>query len=289
MSLNNKIISISILILVGLPLVVGVVGFQKYQAREEAKKKAIKPREEVNVTIIPGWTMRQVATDWVNKGFFKSEDEVYKLLGKPAYKYGGLGNAAPEISVKFPEASILKEKEKNASYEGFIFPDTYRVYKDAKPEDLLQKIFDNLEQKITPEMRMEISKQNKTFFEILTMASIVEKEAPDASSMAKVADIFWRRLNMNWALQSCATVNYITGKTTPAVSLDDTKIDSLYNTYKYRGLPPGPIANPSLTAIKAVIYPEKNDYWYFLSDDEGNIYYSKTLEQHNAYKARYLK
>jgi len=288
MSLNKKIISISILILFGLPLIVGVIGYQKYKA-QETEKNAIKPREEINVTIIPGWTLRQVASDWVKKGFVKNENEAYDILGEPTHKYGGLTNGAPDLATVFPEVSILKEKEKNASYEGFIFPDTYRVYKDAKPKDLLQKIFDNLEQKITPEMRVEIARQNKSFFEILTMASIVEKEAPDSSSMAKVADIFWRRFSMKWALQSCATVNYITGKTTPAVSLEDTQIDSPYNTYKYRGLPPGPISNPSLTAIKAVIYPEKNDYWYFLSDNEGNIYYSKTLEQHNTYKARYLK
>ncbi|HRY36570.1 MAG TPA: endolytic transglycosylase MltG [Candidatus Magasanikbacteria bacterium] len=289
MSFNNKILVLSIIVLIGIPFAVGIVGYQKYQEKEEAKKNALKPREEINVTIIPGWTLRQVASDWVKKGFLKKESEVYEILGEPARKYGGLGNNAPDLTVKFPEISILKEKEENSSYEGFIFPDTYRVYKDAKPEELLKKIFDNLEQKITAEMRAEMKKQGKSFFEILTMASIVEKEAPDATSMAKVADIFWRRLNMNWALQSCATVNYITGKTTPAVSLEETKIDSPYNTYKYRGLPPGPISNPSLTAIKAVIYPEKNDYWYFLSDNEGNIYYSKTLEQHNAYKARYLK
>ena len=289
MSLNNKIIVFSIFVLIGLPLAAGIVGYQKYQANEAAKKRMAPPREEVNITVIPGWTLRQVAADWVKKNFFKNQEEVYKLLGKPAYKYGGLGNGAPDLTVKFPELTILKEKEGNSSYEGFVFPDTYRVYKDATPEEILQKIFENMEEKITPEMRAEIKRQDKTFFEILTMASIVEKEAPDALSMAKVADIFWRRFNMKWALQSCATVNYITGKTTPAVSLADTQIDSPYNTYKYRGLPPGPIANPSLTAIKAVIYPEKNDYWYFLSDNQGNIYYSKTLEQHNYYKNKYLK
>lgn len=289
MSFNNKVLFISIIILLGLPLVVGIFGYQKHQANEAAKKKMAPPREEINITIIPGWTLRQVASDWVNKGLFGNEDDVYKFLGKPVYKYGGLGNSAPDLTELFPDFFILKEKEKNASYEGFIFPDTYRIYKDAKPEEILRKIFDNLEKKITLEMREEIKKQNKTFFEILTMASIVEKEAPDALSMAKVADIFWRRLNTKWALQSCATVNYVTGKTTPAISLQDTQIDSLYNTYKYRGLPPGPISNPSLTAIKAVIYPEKNEYWYFLSDKQGNIHYSKTLEQHNYFKNKYLK
>jgi len=289
MSLNNKIISISILILIGLPLVAGVICYQKYQANEAAKKRLAPPREEINITIIPGWTLRQVANDWVKKGLFKNEEEIYNILGKPAHKYGGLGNNAPDLTELFPGFSILKEKEKNSSYEGFVFPDTYRVYKDAKPEEILRKIFNNLENKITLEMREEIKRQNKTFFEILIMASIVEKEAPDAGSMAKVADIFWRRFNMKWALQSCATVNYVTGKTTPAISLQDMQIDSSYNTYKYRGLPPGPISNPSLTAIKAAIYPEKNDYWYFLSDNQGNIYYSKTLEQHNYFKNKYLK
>lgn len=289
MSFNNKVLIIAITILLGIPLTVGFVGYQKHKAAEEAKKKMVPLREEINITIIPGWTLRQVASNWVSKGLFDNEDDVYKFLGKPVYKYGGLGNSAPDLTELFPEFSILKEKEKNSSYEGFIFPDTYRIYKDAKPEEIFRKIFDNLEKKITLEMREEIKKQNKTFFEVLIMASIVEKEAPDASSMAKVADIFWRRFETKWALQSCATVNYITGKTTPAVSFADTQIDSPYNTYKYRGLPPGPISNPSLTAIKAVIYPEKNDYWYFLSDKQGNIYYSKTLEQHNIYKARYLK
>lgn len=289
MSLNNKVLITSIVILLGLPLAVGIIGYQKYKTTKEANKSIILPREEINITIIPGWTLRQVATDWVNKGLFKSENEVYILLGKPAHKYGGVSNSAPDLKRMFPKINILDEKEKNSSYEGFVFPDTYRIYKDAKPEEILEKIFENLDKKITLEMKEEIKRQNKTFFEILTMASIVEKEALDFESMARVADIFWRRLNMKWALQSCATVNYITGKTTPAVSLEDTQIDSPYNTYKYRGLPPGPIANPGLKAIKAVIYPEKNDYWYFLSDKQGNIYYSKTLDQHNIYKAKYLK
>ncbi len=174
------------------------------------------------------------------------------------------------------------------SYEGYFLPETYRVYADAKPEDVIKKIFNVLDDKITPEMREEIKKQNKSFFEILTMASVVEREA-SGNDMALVADIFWRRNKMNWALQSCATVNYITGKNNPAINSVDRQIDSFYNTYKYPGLPLGPIGNPSLAAIKATIYPDKNDYWYFMSDTKGGMHYAKTLDEHNANVKKYLR
>ncbi|EKD43545.1 MAG: Aminodeoxychorismate lyase, partial [uncultured bacterium] len=130
---------------------------------------------------------------------------------------------------------------------------------------------------------------NKSLVEILTMASVVEKEAPTSDSMGIVADIFWRRYQKNWALQSCATVNYITGKNDPGVTDKDRAIDSLFNTYKYPGLPLGPISNPSLTAIKAVIYPIKNDYWYFMSGTDGAMHYAKTLEEHNRNVFKYLR
>ena len=121
------------------------------------------------------------------------------------------------------------------------------------------------------------------------MASVVQKEAPSKDDMALVADIFWRRNKMNWALQSCATVNYITGKNDPAVSAADRAIDSLYNTYKYPGLPLGPIGNPSLKAIRATLYPTSNNYWYFMSDSKGEMHYAKTLEEHNINVAKYLR
>ena len=94
---------------------------------------------------------------------------------------------------------------------------------------------------------------------------------------------------MNWALQSCASVNYITGKNDPGVLDKDRVIDSAYNTYKYPGLPLGPVGNPGLDAIKAAIYPQKNAYWYFMSGTDGVMHYAKTLDEHNINVARYLK
>jgi UPF0755 protein len=187
------------------------------------------------------------------------------------------------------EFPLLEELPDTATYEGFLMPDTYRVYADASLGEVLVKIFNNLEEKITPEMREEIKQQNKTIFEIMTMASIVEKEAGNKQDMAMVADIFWRRNKIGMALQSCATVNYITGKNDPGISSVDREIDSPYNTYMYPGLTPGPIANPGLTAIMATIYPEKNNYLYFMSGADGVTHYASTLEEHNANVWQYLR
>jgi len=169
-------------------------------------------------------------------------------------------------------------------------PDTYRVYADADlKEEVLAKIFNNLEGKITAEMRSEIKNQGRSFYEILTMASMVEREAQAEEDMKMVADIFWRRLDMNWALQSCATVNYITGKNDPGVTNVDRAIDSPYNTYLHPGLPAGPIGNPGLNAIKATIYPTSNDNWYFMSGKDGEMYYGRTLDEHNTNVYKYLR
>ncbi len=270
---------------------VSLFGLFIYRRLHRPKYVPLPPRPEISITIIPGWNLRQIAADWKSKGLIKSEDELYGLVGKPAYNYKAHKEIAPKIL--FASTStwnyFLKDKSNYLSYEGYFLPDTYRVYADAKPEEIIKKVFANLDEKITPEMRTEIDRQHKSIFEILTMASVVEKEAPTSDSMGVVADIFWRRFKAGWPLQSCATVNYVTGKSDPAVTAKDRAIDSLYNTYKYPGLPLGPISNSSLNAVKAVIYPIKNDYWYFMSGSDGVMHYAKTLDEHNRNVYRYLR
>lgn len=256
-----------------------------------SKRSVIPPRPEINITIIPGWTLRNIADDWVKKGIVKTSGDFYLLAGKPAYNYKANKQIAPvwDFLATSTNDYFLKNKSKYLSYEGYFLPDTYRVYADAKPEEIIKKIFANLDEKITPQMRADIVASGRDLDEILTMASVIEKEAPTSDSMGIVSDIFWRRLRSGWALQSCATVNYITGKNDPAVTAKDRNIDSLYNTYKYPGLPLGPISNPSLNAIKAAIYPIKNDYWYFMSGIDGQMHYAKTLEEHNRNVYKYLR
>jgi UPF0755 protein len=234
-----------------------------------------------------------VADDWVAKKIVTTTADFFQLLGQPAYNYKAMGKIAPVVS--FVDASgtpmfpLLAEKPASVSYEGFLYPDTYRIYASSTPEQVLRKIFTNLENKLTPDLRAEIKRQNKTIFEVLTMASVVQKEAPSKNDMAMVADIFWRRYRHHWPLQSCATVNYITAKNDPGVSDQDRATDSLFNTYKYPGLPLGPISNPSIAAIEAVVYPQTNNYWYFMAGTDGVTRYARTLEEHNINVARYLR
>jgi len=118
---------------------------------------------------------------------------------------------------------------------------------------------------------------------------LLEKEVKDFEEKKIVAGILWKRMENKIGLQVDATITYITGKKSVKVSKQETEIDSLYNTYKYRGLPLGPISNPGLESIEAAIYPQNSDYWYYLSTPEGETIFSKTLEEHNIAKAKYLK
>ena len=288
MSLNKKITIISLLILLAIP-----VGSFWY-FRKSRPKYTPASRAEIRITIIPGWNLRQVAEDWIKKGIIKIPEDLYKITGAPAYNYSAHKKQAPVLDLAVasgtPQFPLLQAKIKNISYEGYLFPDTYQVYADAKAEDVLKKIFDNLEKKITPETRAEMKQQDKTFFEILIMASLLEEEVKDEEDRAKVADILWRRLARGWALQVDSSVHYAVNRTgTVFTTSKERQVDSLYNTYKYPGLPLGPISNPGLLAIKAALYPSPNNYWYFLSDEEGKIHYARTLEEHNLNKAKYLR
>ncbi|MBI4049433.1 MAG: endolytic transglycosylase MltG [Candidatus Doudnabacteria bacterium] len=179
------------------------------------------------------------------------------------------------------------------SHEGYLFPDTYLLSKQATASELVEKMLANFENKTKD---LAITK------DIIIMASIVEKEVgrtgpdltdKDLTGMEQerrfVASVFYNRLKLGMPLQSDATVNYITGKSDRQVSLADAKIKSPYNTYLVKGLPPGPIGNPGLDAIKASIEPAESDYLYFLNAPDGTAYFAKTIEEHNANRAKYLE
>ena len=138
-------------------------------------------------------------------------------------------------------------------------------------------------------MRTDIKKQGKSLSDIIILASIIEKEVPHPEDMKKIAGIFYQRLEINMALQSDATINFITNKGTTRPSAEDLQINSPYNTYKNPGLPPGPISNPGIEAIKAAIYPQAGDYFYFLTTPEGQVIYSRTYADHLAAKYKYYK
>jgi UPF0755 protein len=157
-------------------------------------------------------------------------------------------------------------------------------------------MLENFDRKLTSELREEIERQGKSIYDVIIMASLIEKEAPinyndpENRDARIVSDIFWGRLEIGQALESDATLSYWFGDTNPAHSGEELAVGTPYNSYKYRGLPPTPICNPGIKAIEAAIYPIDTDYNYFLTSLDGeNIYYARTYKEHLDNKYKYLK
>lgn len=238
---------------------------------------------EREVTLLEGWTLDDIAGYLEAQGV-SSKKDFFAEAGQSA-KMPGAG-ALPDWAASFPS---LAGKPAAASLEGYLFPDTYRIYADGDAKALVRRMLANFESKFTPEMRQEAAAQKRTIHQVVTMASIIEREVRGDDDRALVSDIFWKRVDAGRGLEADSTVNYITGSSKPSVSYLDTKIDNPWNTYKYKGLPPGPIGNPSLSALLAALHPKANPYWYFLTDKDGNVHYAKTLDEQIANKAKYLR
>jgi UPF0755 protein len=178
-------------------------------------------------------------------------------------------------------------KEEAKDKEGYLFPDTYFLPPTAKPSDVIDRMEENFNEKIKS-LEPDIEKFGKPLEEIITMASIIEGEARGEEAQKMVAGILWKRISIGMPLQVDATFKYINGKDSFTLSYADLKEDSPYNTYTNKGLPPGPINNPGFDSIHAALNPTKTDYLYFLTGNDGNMYYGKTFEQHKLNKAKYL-
>jgi UPF0755 protein len=244
---------------------------------------------EFTLKIIEGWDLRDIEAALKAAGYARA-GELYRVTGLPATDARELnaeGAAKPaDLSASFP---FLKEKPPYVNMEGYLFPDTYRIYKDASPEELVRVLLGNFDRKVTPELRAKVAVRGRTLFQVVTMASIVEREVRTPDDRRKVADIFWRRLQKGMALQADSTVNYAVGKSAASSTYEDTRVVSRYNTYKYPGLPLGPISEPGLDAIEAAADPAPNPYWYFLTDKDGGVHYAATLDEHDRNKAKYLR
>lgn len=232
-------------------------------------------------TILEGWNIDDIANYFEEKKL-ATKEEVYALIGEPTIIENN-----EKLNKLIKNFNI--DKPNNLSLEGYLFPDTYYIDSRDNLESIVLKILQNWETKITPNLKEEIIKQDKTIFEIITVASMIEKEAKTMEDKKLVSDIMWRRLEVGMPLQICATVLYALREKKSQVYTTDTEIDSPYNTYKYKGLPIGPISNPGMDSLLAAIYPTKNNNWYYLSSLEGKIYFSQTLTEHNYKKSIYIK
>ncbi len=263
-----------------------------FLASRESKKPKTTPIKtpEISVTIIEGWQISDLAEDLEQKGVINSAT-LYKTLK----------------AINTDSYPLLLSKPAKASLEGYIFPDTYRVYKpknltDEKfAGDLLKKALENFQDKFTTEMAARAKTQGYTVYQILTLASIIEKETgrnvvtPEQKQALQderqnVASVFYNRMKAGMPLESDATINYATGKNNPTPTQAELKTVSAYNTYLNKGLPPGPICNPSLSSLMAALYPNQTGYYFFLhKQPSGEPVFSKTFEEHVGNKFKYLK
>ncbi len=234
---------------------------------------------EISLLFREGLSLKEMQAELSRQGYLT--DGSFERLGRTK-----IADLSPRLSLP----SFIKLLPAEATLEGYLFPDTYRVFKNFTAEDLMAKMLDNFDRKVTADLRSAISQSGRSFHETVILASILQKEVRTEQEMRLASGVFQNRLGSGQALQSCATLAYILGVNKAQYSYEDTQIASPYNTYQHAGLPPGPVSNPGLTAIDAAVRPTESDYVYFLSrPDTGETIFTKTLDEHNAAKAKYLK
>jgi len=225
--------------------------------------------EEVTVTIPEGWRAEQVA-QMLAKENIVDGDEFLALVRGGKFDY-----------------SLLRDRPEESSLEGFLFPETYRIPAQAEAKDLIERMLSTLDERFTPEMRRLAVERGMTVYEVITLASIVEREAAIAEERPLIADVFLNRLEQDMYLRADPTVQYAKGydATTgqwwaPVTPEDWEAVDSPYSTYLYPGLPPGPICSPGLSAIQAVLEPADTEYLFFLAKGDGSHAFATTYEEH---------
>lgn len=185
-------------------------------------------------------------------------------------------------------ATAVQFREVGSQYEGSLFPDTYIILPTATSGELVSLLRTTFDDR-TRDLRFQAAASSThSWNEILTMASILEEEVRSADDRRIVSGILWKRIEAGMPLQVDASFSYLFGKASADVTLDDIATDSPYNTYKFKGLPPGPITNPGLAAIEASLDPIESEYWFYLSDAYGTTHYARTYEEHLANKAKYI-
>ena len=240
-------------------------------------------QEEKKITVPEGFNVRQLA-DILEKQELVDGDSFVRVV---------LNNAK-----KFPDYIFLY----GPSMEGYLFPDTYLLSKNMTSDDIIIKMLDAFQSKVFKPHQREIkdaikkrfnvdsddvSQYSEGFHKIIILASLVEREAKKSSDRPLIAAVLWNRLSIRMRLEICATVDYIPGQTRgnkKKVYIKDTQRDTPYNTYRIYGLPPGPICNPSLASILAVIKPAQVNYLYYVAKADGGHVFSTTYSQHLAAK-----
>jgi len=211
----------------------------------------------------------------------RGEIVVYKITIPEGYTSIQIAELLDKKEMVEKESFLKLIKYGEKSWEGYLFPDTYEVPKKYGAENMFKLMLSNFEQVAVDNKLINKAKQTGfTMDEIITLASIIEKEAKFAEEKRQISSVFHNRLKSGMKLQSCATIQYILGKPKEKLEESDLEIESPYNTYIYKGLPPGPICNPGIDSIIAALEPANEDYLYFVLGDNGRHIFSKTYEEH---------
>lgn len=223
---------------------------------------------EYAVTLLEGWTARQMAEELESEGLTTASSFMDCLK-------------SCKFDFNFLPGNTL---------EGYLYPDTYYVNPDNySDEAFIDRLIETFKNKLTAEDWKAVNASKRKFPDIIKMASIVEREERNDEERPVVAGILWKRLDAHIGLGADATLLYGLGRTSGGLTAQDLALDSPYNTRKYDGFPPTAISNPSLSSIHAALYPKETDYWYYLHDKDGAIHYARTLDEHNLNKQRYLR
>lgn len=249
-------------------------------------KRPTSINETMKITFVEGSTAEDMAERTAEVGLFDNKND-YLKAAKTGEEF---------LDYDFIKDVIVANGKSNSSreyvLEGYLFPDTYEVYTETDVATVINKQLTRFSQIFTDDYKARAEELGLTIDQVVTLASIIEKEGT-GEDMPKISAVFHSRLKKNMPLQSDATLMYVLKENRLVVTTKDTQIDSPYNTYKNLGLPIGPICNPSAAAIEAALYPDQEilngGYLYFcLGDPEtGEVFYSKTLEEHAAIQAKY--
>jgi len=237
-----------------------------------------------NITLIPGESVEGFAAKLVKNGVLESMDRFLELC-----------RTGQEFRDYYYIADVLsggKASSRKYVLEGYLSPNTYEVYTTATEEDIIRKMLSQTEAAFPEDYEERAEVLGMSMDEILTLASLIEKEAKE-SDFSRVSAVFHNRLRTGMKLESDVTIHYITGIRRMALTEEDLAQNSPYNTYRYQGLPPGPICNPSPKAIRAALFPDETlvaeKYLYFCAKEpeSGELYFSRTLEEHQRAVAVY--
>jgi len=251
----------------GTKLQAGTYKFSPSQSATDIAQQIADGKVAVDlVTILPGVRLTQIRDAFVKAKF---DPTAVDLALEPT---------------QYASSPALADKPIGASLEGFLYPDSYQKSASTDPKVIIQLSLNEMSEKLTPTLRAAYAKEGLSVYQAVTLASIVEQEVSNSSDRAQAAQVFLKRLSINMPLGSDVTAYY---GSVAAGQKPSLTYDSPYNTLQHKGLPPGPISNVSQSSLNAVANPSNTDWLYFVAGDDGNTYFSHTIEEHEALTKQY--